>query len=139
MFYPGMVKGRTTFSFLIGIICIILGGAPLLKLKFAVAIPMLFSPTATKIALLIGGLLLFYDGFQIKNPMTGMIKGTSIFTGLLLAVIGAIPLIVELGWLNKSLPFIATLNIPIGILQGLLIFFGFYLLYDAFILSKQFF
>ena len=139
MFYPGMTRGKITLSFLIGAICITLGGAPLLKLKFAAAIPMLFSPTATKVALLIGGILLLYDGFQIKNPMTGMIKGTSIFTGLLLAVIGAIPLIVDLGWLNKSLPFIATLNIPIGILQGLLIFFGCYLIYDGLVLMKQFF
>lgn len=139
MFYPGMVRGRTTFSILIGIICIILGGIPILKLKIATTMPGLFSPTIIKIALLIGGIFLLYDGFQIKNPMTGMIKGTSIFTGLLMAVIGAIPLLVELGWLNKSLPFIATLTIPIGILEGLLIFFGLYLIYDAIQLSRQFF
>ena len=139
MFYPGMTRSKTTLSFLIGAICVILGGAPLLNLKFAAAIPMLFSPTAIKIALLIGGILLLYDGFQIKNPMTGMIKGGTIFAGLLMAVIGAIPLIVELGWFNKSLPFIATLSIPIGILQGLLIFFGCYLIYDGYVLMRQFF
>lgn len=139
MFYSGFTRGKTTLSFLIGAVCIILGGVPLLKLKYATVLPMLFSPTVTKVALLIGGILLLYDGFQIKNPFTGMIKGTSILTGLIMAVIGAIPLIVELGWLNKSLPFIATLNIPIGILQGLLIFFGFYLIYDAYMLTRQFF
>jgi uncharacterized membrane protein len=139
MFNPGMIKARTTFSVIIGLACIALGGAPLLKLKLATSMPVIFSPTIIKVALLIGGLFLLYDSFQIKNPFTGMIKGASILTGLLLAIIGAMPLLVELGWFNKSLPFIATLNIPIGILQGLLIFFGLYLLYDAFILSKQFF
>lgn len=139
MFYSGSMGSRTTFSFLIGIVCIILGGVPLLKLKYATMVPFVFSAPATKIALLLAGILLLYDGFQIKNPMTGMIKGTSILTGLVLAAIGAIPLLTELGWLNKYLPFIATLNIPVGILQGLLVFFGFYLFYDAYVLSRQFF
>jgi len=80
-----------------------------------------------------------YYGFQIKNPMTGVVKITSMLTGLLLAIIGAMPLVIEIGWFNKSLPFIATLNIPIEILQGLIIFFGLYLLYDAYTLSRQFF
>jgi hypothetical protein len=138
MFNSGF-RGSYLISGLIGLIFIALGGVPLLKLKYATMLPLIFSPTATKVSLLIGGVLLLYYGFRIKNPFTGMIKGASILTGLLLAIIGAIPLLVELGWFNKSLPFIATLNIPIGVLQGLLIFFGLYLLYDAFILSKQFF
>lgn len=139
MFYPGMIKARTTFSVIIGLACIALGGVPLLKLKFTTSMPVIFSPTIIKVALLIGGLFLLYDSLQIKNPMTGMIKGATILTGLLLAVVGAIPLLIDLGWLNKSLPFIATLAIPPGVLQGLLIFFGFYLLYDAYTLSRQFF
>ena len=131
------LKNKTTLSFIIGIICIILGGVPLFKLKFAAAMPQLFSLMIIKIALLAGGLILLYDGFQMKNPLTGMIKITSIIAGLLLAAIGAIPLLIELGWLNKNLPFIATLNISPAILQGLLVFFGLYLLYDSYILSRQ--
>ena len=126
-------------SGLMGIIFMILGGVPLLKLKYATIVPFVFTPTATKIALLVGGILLLYYGFQIKNPMTGVVKITSMLTGLLLAIIGAMPLVIEIGWFNKSLPFIATLNIPIEILQGLIIFFGLYLLYDAYTLSRQFF
>lgn len=139
MFFTGRPTSRATFSFIFGIICILLGGIPLLKLKFLATMPQIFSPMIIKVALLVGGLMLLYDGFQIKNPMTGMVKGTSILGGLLLAAIGAIPLLMDLGWLNKSLPFIATLNIPIAVLQGLLVFFGLYLIYDAYILSRQFF
>lgn len=139
MFTPGRTQNKAFLSLLLGVVCIILGGVPLLKLKFATTMLQVFSPTVTKVALLIGGLLLLYDGLLIKNPMTGMVKGTSILGGLILAAVGAIPLLVDLGWLNKHLPFIATLNIPTGVLQGLLVFFGFYLLYDAYIMSKQLF
>jgi len=139
MFTPGRTKSRVTFSFLLGIICIILGGVPLLKLKLVTTMAQVFSPTVAKVALLLGGILLLYDGLQMKNPMTGMVKLTSIIGGLILAVVGALPLLIDLGWLNKHISFIATLNIPLGVLQGLLVFFGFYLLYDAYILSKQFF
>lgn len=134
-----MSRNRHIFSFIIGIACIILGGVQLLKLKFATTMPQIFSPIIIKIALLAGGLMLLYDGFQIRNPSTGMIKGTTMITGLFLAAVGAIPLLIDLGWLNKQLPFIATLSIPFQILQGLLVFFGLYLIYDAYILSKQLF
>jgi len=139
MFYSGYTRSRTVLSFLVGLACIALGSIPLLNLKFATTMPGIFSPTIIKIALLIGGVLLLYDGFQIKNPMTGMIKWGTILTGLIMAAIGAMPLLIELGWLNKYLPFIATLTIPLGVLQGMLIFFGLYLLYDAYTLSRQFF
>lgn len=139
MFQPGRTQSRALFSIIIGAVCIILGGVPLLKLKFATTMPQVFSPMIIKIALLVGGLMLLYDGFQIKNPLTGIQKPTTMITGLFLAIIGAAPLLIESGWLNKYLPFIATLTISISVLQGLLIFFGLYLIYDAYILSKQFF
>lgn len=139
MFYPGMTRGRATLSVLIGIICIAVGGTPLLKLNISTTMPQLFSPFIVKIMLLIGGLLLLYDSFQIKNPLTGMIKGTSIIGGILLFIIGAVPLLIDTGILNKQLPFIATLSIPVTVLEGLLVFFGFYLLYDAYMLSRRFF
>ena len=137
--YPGRSKNRVTFSFIVGAACILLGGVPLLGLKLAGTMPGIFSPIVIKVALLVGGLMLLYDGLQIKNPMTGMIKGTTILTGLVLAIVGAIPLLIDLGIMSKYLPVIATLNIPMGVMQGLLVFFGLYLIYDAFMLSKQFF
>lgn len=137
-FQPGR-QNKALFRFILGIACIIIGGIPLLKLKFATTMPYVFSLTIIKVALLIGGLFLLYDSLQMKNPLTGMVKGTSILTGLLLAIIGAMPLLIDLGWLNKQLPFIATLTVNPAVLQGLLIFFGLYLIYDASLLAKQFF
>lgn len=139
MFFQFGRQNKALSRFALGVVCIILGGMPLLKLKFATTMPQVFSLTVTKIALLIGGLFLLYDSLQMKNPLTGMVKGTSILTGLLLAIIGAIPLLIDLGWLNKQLPFIATLTINPVILQGLLVFFGLYLIYDASLLAKQLF
>jgi len=139
MFMPGRTQNKAILSYLLGFVCIILGGVPLLKLKFATTMPGLFSPTVIKVALLLGGLFLFLDSLQIKHPFTGLVKPTTMLSGLLLAIAGALPLLIDLGWLNKALPFIATLTIPLAVLQGLLIFFGFYLLYDGFMLSKQFF
>jgi len=139
MFMPGKTQNKSLLSFLLGAVCIILGGVPLLKLKFATTMPGVFSPMVIKIALLIGGLFLLLDALQIKSPMTGMVKLTSMLAGLLLAVAGALPILIDSGWLNKSLPFIATLNIPLGVLQGMLVFFGLYLIYDGYMLSKQFF
>ena len=139
IFGPGRQRNITFLSLIIGIVCIILGGVPLLKLRFMTTMPQIFSPMVLKVALLIGGLILLYDGLQIKNPLTGMIKLTTVITGLVLAAIGAIPLLIDLGWLNQRLPFIATLSIPLGVLQGLLIFFGAYLIYDWYVLSKQVF
>ncbi|MBU4502487.1 MAG: hypothetical protein KKA79_07860 [Nanoarchaeota archaeon] len=131
------IRNKVILSFIAGGICVVLGGVPLLNLQFLNSIPGLFSSTITKVALLLGGLLLLYDGFQIKNPMTGMMKLTSLIAGMFMAAIGALPLLIDTGILNKYLPFIATLSISDVILQGLLIFFGFYLVYDALMLSRQ--
>jgi len=132
-------QNKIVFSFLIGALSIVIGGVPFLNLKFLESMPWLFSLTNIKIALLIGGLMLLYDGFQIKNPLTGMVKITSLLAGIFLAALGAIPLLLDLGLINQYLPFIATLNISPMMLQGLLVFFGLYLIYDAYILSRQIF
>ncbi len=137
--FPGRTQNKAILSFLLGLICIVLGGVPLLGLKFAQTMPGVFSPMVIKIALLVGGIFLFIDALQIRHPMTGIVRPTTMFTGLLLAVAGALPLLIDLGWLNKYIPFIATLTIPLGVLHGLLIFFGLYLLYDGYMLSRQFF
>ncbi len=139
MFAEGQVRSRVTLSFIMGAICIVLGGSPLLNLPFVSQFPQVFSPFVIKIALLVGGLMLLYDGLQIKNPMTGMVKGTAIIAGLVMAIIGALPLLIDFGWLNSYLPFIATLTISVQILEGVLAFFGLYLLYDGFMLSRQVF
>lgn len=132
-------KGRVIWSFLLGIVCVILGGAPFLNKSFPPPLDQAFNPMITKIVLLLGGILLLYDGFQLRNPMTGLPNYTSMFAGIVLAAVGAIPLLIDLGWVNKVLPFIATLSISPEILQGLLVFFGLYLVYDAYVMSKQFY
>jgi len=130
-------KNKAIFSFVVGLICAAIGGIPLFKQEFLSMMPQAFTPTITKYALLFGGLMLLYDGFQIKDPMTGMLKWTTTIAGLFLAAVGAIPLVIQYGLLNKHLPFIATLDIPFVYMQGLLFFFGLYLIYDAFMLFKQ--
>lgn len=130
-------KGRVIWSFLLGIVCVILGGAPFLNKSFPPPLDQAFNPMITKVVLLLGGLLLLYDGFQIKNPATLIPKYTAMLAGIVLAAVGAIPLLIETGIANKYLPFIATLSISPEILQGMLVFFGLYLVYDAYVLSKQ--
>jgi len=139
MFFGGGMGRKTSYIVLIGLACIALGGIPLLKLSIAKTLPQLFSRIVIEIALMVGGIILFWQGMQIKNPMTGMIKGTTMLGGLVLAAVGAIPLLIDLKLLNKYLPSIPVLTIPDFALQALLVFFGFYLLYDAYILSRQFF
>lgn len=130
-------SSRTNLSLLIGAVCILIGLVPLLP-YLNINIPGITSIDASiydiivKVALLIGGLFLLYDSFQIRNMMSGRVKGASILAGLLLAVIGAIPLALHIKLLDKMLPFLVELKIPSAVWYGLLIFYGAYLIVDAF-------
>ncbi|MFH1331816.1 MAG: hypothetical protein ABIH63_00845 [archaeon] len=85
-----------------------------------------------RVALFVGGIFLLYDSFAIRNMLTGRVKGTSILAGFLLAVIGAIPLALHLKLLS-FLPFIVALSIPSVVLYSLLVFYGVYLVVDAYL------
>lgn len=130
-------RSRTNLSTILGIICVIIGLIPLLPfLNINIPGVTSISPSIydliVKIALLIGGLFLLYDSFQIRNMMTGRVTGASILAGFLLAIIGIIPLVLYLKLFDKILPFVVQLSIPSAVWDGLLIFYGLYLLVDAF-------
>ncbi len=131
------VSSRSTLSLLLGIICVLLGILPLLPLA-NIAIPVFSTmnlavyDVVVKIALFVGGLFLLYDSFAVRSMMTGRISGASIIAGFFLAILGAIPLALHFKLLN-FLPFVVELNIPSPVLYGLLIFYGIYLMIDAFI------
>ncbi len=133
-------SSRSKISLFIGAICILIGVLPLLKFV-NIVIPGLDTidlgvyDLIVKVALFIGGIFLLYDSFAIRSMMTGRVKGTSVLAGFLLAVIGAIPLAIHLKLLN-FLPFIVALNIPSVVLYGLLVFYGIYLIVDAFLVRS---
>lgn len=128
-----MSNGKALLSLLIGSIFTILGGTAtlsnlginLINLPF-----FLYDPTVTKFSLLIGGLLLLIDSFSIKSFQTFMPEIGTILIGILLAIIGAVPLLLEYNLLNW-LPFIIKFTIPAIVLSGILAFFGLYLMWSA--------
>ncbi|MEM4244805.1 MAG: hypothetical protein QXR60_01190, partial [Candidatus Nanoarchaeia archaeon] len=128
---------RTNISLILGFICIAIGVIPLLP-YININIPGLTNMDKTiydvivKVALLVGGLFLLYDSFQIRSMMTGRVRGVSILAGFLLAVIGILPLALHFKLLDKMLPFIVQLNVPSEVWYGLLIFYGIYLIVDVF-------
>jgi hypothetical protein len=130
-------SSRTNFSLLAGVVCVIIGVMPLLPL-LSINIPGLSSidssiyDVVVKVALFIGGLFLLYDSFQIRNMLTGRVKGASILAGLLVAVVGALPLALHFKLFDTVLPFVVQLSIPSGVWYGLLIFYGLYLVVDAY-------
>ncbi len=131
------VSSRSKLSLILGILCTSFGILPLLSLV-NIAIPgfsfinLAVYDLIVKIALFVGGVFLLYDSFAVRSMMTGRISGASIIAGLFLAILGAIPLALHFKLLN-FLPFVVELNIPSPILYGLLIFYGIYLMVDAFI------
>ena len=97
------------------------------------AIPgFLYSAMVTKIALIIAGLILLYASFSMRDLLSYRIKTTSVIAGIVLAFIGALPLLIDYGLLNDSLPFIVNLSIPNLILSLLLAFYGVYLIISFF-------
>jgi len=132
----GYASSRTNLSWLTGVVCIVIGVVPLLPL-LNINIPLINSIDAgvydlvVKFALLVGGLFLLYDSFQIRSMMTGRLKGASILAGFLLAVLGIIPLALHFKIFDRIFPFILQLNIPSAVWYCLLIFYGLYLIVDA--------
>lgn len=132
------VSSRSKVSLLLGIICMLAGALPLLVV-IGVALPVFSSMDMTfydlfvKIALLVGGIFLLYDSFATRSRVTGRISGASILAGFFLAIVGALPLALHLKLFN-FLPFAVDLNIPSAVWYGLLVFYGVYLIFEAFIM-----
>lgn len=118
-------------SLALGVLFAVMGVAASLA-YFGVNLPLpvsLVTATVVEISLVIAGLLLFVDSFSIRTPM-GLVKWGSIVIALLLAAIGAIPLMVKYQVLS-FLPFLVKLTIPEIVLNILLAFYGLYLLFTV--------
>ena len=130
-----MVSGGTGLklwiSLVLGILFAVMGVAATL-VYFGINLPLpvsLVTATVVEISLVVAGLVLFIDSFSIRTPM-GLVKWGSIIIALLLAAIGAIPLLVKYSMLS-FLPFLVKLTIPDIILNILLAFYGLYLLFTV--------
>lgn len=131
-----MVNTKRVYAFLLGFLSILLGGIPLLiYLGISISIPAtIFNEYLIKGFLVIGGFFLLY--YAIATSTLSKNAFLTILAGFLMAIIGLLPVLIDLKLLN-FLPFIATLDIPIQVLEALLVFFGFYLVYEAIIISRR--
>jgi len=131
----GWVKGYKSFlSFILGIIFLFVGSFQLFFkdisiLKFLSSL--LNNELFIYICLIIGGIFFFIDSFFISH---GLGKLLSILAGILLLVAGALPIIViKLKLLSITLPFT-----NLSVFQGIIAFFGIYLIIDAFLMKSHF-
>lgn len=92
------------------------------------------SDIALKIFLFLAGIVLLYDSFSFRS-FRGNIKITSVITGLILAFLGAFPLLNQFGLLD-FLPFVLKLTLGPAVLAGMLLFYSLYLLWDTYMLFK---
>ncbi len=130
----GWVKGyRSISSFILGLIFLFIGSYQLIfKNIQALAFLSNFfnNDLFIYICLVIGGFLLFVDSFSISH---GGGKFLSILAGLIILAIGIIPvLVLKLNIIKIPLPFT-----DLTVFQGILAFFGIYLLVDAFVMKNH--
>jgi len=126
----GWVKTRSSVSFILGLIFLFIGSYQLIfrnvfssEFLSNLANSQLF----INICLVIGGILLFLDSFSISH---GGGKLLSIIAGLIMLAIGVLPILV--------FQFNITIPLPIeniAVFQGILAFFGIYLLVDTFLMK----
>lgn len=94
----------------------------------------MLTQVVVEISLIVAGLLLFFDSFSVRTMM-GAPKWGLILLSLLMAAIGAIPLLAK----NKMLaflPFLVNVSIPPFVLSILLSVYGLFLLFDFFQMRK---
>ncbi len=122
------------YAFFMGVICIILGGVPLLgSVGIRTVDSAVFNPLVIKVVLMLGGFFLLYYALRTYKLSRHVLL--AIATGFLMAIVGVMPLLVDYKILG-FFPFVATLSIPVQVLEALLVFYGFFLLYDAFFLRE---
>ena len=83
------------------------------------------------VLLFLGGLFLLYDSFSVVDEKTKRMRLMTILLGLLLAVIGLVPLLIHYSFFD-FLNFIPVVKIPIQVLDVLLVFYGAFLVVNAF-------
>ena len=126
-------SGRQGISLILGFIFLFLGVIPLL-FQFGVldfTIPALPGMVLWILAT-IGGVILLWDAMIENMPMgaESILRMASLIAGLIVLVIGLIPLLHNFGWIAFTLPYIAEI-----INNGLFVVVGALLLYGA---AKQF-
>lgn len=89
---------------------------------------------ALKIFILLAGILLLYDSFGLRS-LSGRINISAIIAGVLLAFLGAFPLMNQMGLLD-FLPVVLKFDLSPIVLAGFLLFYSLYLLWDAFLLVR---
>ena len=130
-------SSKSKLSLIIGALCVLIGIIPLLT-YVSISIPGVSDINVgtydliVKVALFVGGIFLLYDSFAVRNMMTGRIKGASVLAGIIMAVVGIFPLALQLKLLG-FLPFVADLSINSVVWYCLLVFYGIYLMIDAFV------
>ncbi len=95
-----------------------------------------YSSEVAKYALLIAGILMFIDSFHIISMHTMAPSMMTRLFGLILALIGAFPLLMEHNLLTW-LPFIPKMTVPSQVLNVMLLIFGIYLFINSFRLFRS--
>lgn len=90
---------------------------------------------ALKIFLLLAGILLLYDSFNVRT-LAGRIRLSAIIAGFILAFLGAFPLLHQLGLLD-FMPFVVEFTLNSAVLAGMLLFYSLYLLWDVSLFLRQ--
>lgn len=130
-------NNKSWYSLGFGVLCVILGGIPLLSwigigaLSWSVGL-FIFEDIVIKIFLVLAGIFLLVDSFNVDIRFG---RFWSVVAGILLAVLGGVPLAIDYNLLN-FLPFKLDLkSVPSFVFQALLVFYGIYLIVDAFIMK----
>lgn len=140
-FMGGGGRPSLALTVLLGLVCLVIGGLAIASsIGVNLGIPQLvYSPIFVKILIVLAGLLLLVRSFTIMRTASILHPGatgiTSLVAGILLAVIGALPLLYDLNLLS-FLPFIPKLTIPPLVLGAVLAGYGLWLLVDAFKLFR---
>ena len=96
----------------------------------------MYSSELAKYALLVAGVLMFIDSWHIISMHTMAPSMMTRIFGLVLAFVGAFPLLVEHNLLTW-LPFIPEMTVPDQVLNVMLLIFGIYLFINAFRLFRS--
>ncbi len=126
---------KRAISLVLGILLFAFGIIPLVKQysSYFSNIPdALFNPIVLEVLIAVGGIFLLYDSFNIGHGRT---KFLAVLLGLLLALLGLVPILIQFELLG-FLPFIAALKINKITMELILIFYGAYLVVDVFVMNR---
>lgn len=137
----GGSRPSVALTVFLGLIGIVIGGLAIVSsLGMVLPVPaMVYNPLVVKVLIVIAGLLLLLRSFTIMRTASILNPGStgisSLVAGILLAVIGVLPLLYDFNLLS-FLPFIPKLSIPPVVLGVILAGYGLWLLVDAFKLFR---